>query len=483
MNKVLYVFDLDDTLIRSEAKIQVYRNGAFYKSLTPQLFNTFIKGKTDVFDFTDFKDGELVLKADKYKMWPFLKKLNKLIKSKKIAADIIILTARSSEVKSFIHTLLNNDGISIDISHIITLGDDKGDVRVADEKKKILQQLIKKYSKIIFFDDDIQNIKMANTIPNIKTKLVEGLLNNKVNEAIKHLSPKTEEDLKKINPSDKIEVGIDNNMLWLVQDGIKEGGKISDNAIYLACYKKLDDIIYLFLKQPGISPTNKLKMACEIKDISYAEKAINDGALIWNTAYYPEIALTLHKVNNFNQFIENNNNNATFLAHIYYYLPPDKKHVVEKIVNSYNANKTLTFGFNSRSTKYVEKGIKMGATNVNIGHNQLIQSAAENGHLALVKTLLKSPHVNPGDNTKDGIRYGRDESDWAIRQAAKNGHVEVVKLLLKDKRVNPAAKNNFALRHAARNGHTDVVKTLLKDKRVIKSLSTSDLIKILKLAK
>ena len=226
IKKYAVVFDFDDVLIKSDARIQVYRNKAFYKSLTPQLFNTFIKDKTDVFDFTDFKDGELILKAKKYKMWPFLKKLNKLIKSKKINADIIILTARNSEIKSFIHTLLKDDGIMLDISHIITMGDDKGDINIANEKKKILQQLIKKYSKIIFFDDDIQNIRKANTIQRVKAKLVE----NSINEAIKHLSPKSEEEIrssfKNLSPQEKLETGSEEGLLWLVKDALAAGADV-----------------------------------------------------------------------------------------------------------------------------------------------------------------------------------------------------------------------------------------------------------------
>jgi len=157
--------------------------------------------------------------------------------------------------------------------------------------------------------------------------------------------------------------------------------------------------------------------------------------------------------------------------------------IIEKNVKTYNANKLFAFGSKSNNMHYIEQAIKRNASNLGLTHNKFIQTAAENGNTELVKLLLKSSYVNPGDTTTDGIRYNRDESDYAIRRAASKGHLEVVKLLLKHKRVNPTAINKYALRHAAKNGHAEVVKLLLKDKKVVNSLTSQELIKILKLAK
>ena len=185
------VFDLDFTLIKSDAKIYVYRNEAFYKSLNSKQYNTFVKQPDDVLDFREFKDGDFILNAKHYKMWPFLKKLNHLVKEKKIDADIYILTARSSLVKADIYTLFKEDGIILDMKHIITLGDDRGELDVSEEKKKVLETLIKRYSQILFFDDDIKNIQIANKIKGVQTKLVESTLD----EAIKHLTPRSSEEI------------------------------------------------------------------------------------------------------------------------------------------------------------------------------------------------------------------------------------------------------------------------------------------------
>jgi len=55
----------------------------------------------------------------------------------------------------------------------------------------------------------------------------------------------------------------------------------------------------------------------------------------------------------------------------------------------------------------------------------------------------------------------------------RNGHVEIVKLLLKDTRVDSTANDNEALREAEINGHSKIVELLCADPRM--KMSTKDL--------
>jgi Ankyrin repeats (3 copies) len=101
--------------------------------------------------------------------------------------------------------------------------------------------------------------------------------------------------------------------------------------------------------------------------------------------------------------------------------------------------------------------------NLNMKPQELFNNwASNNGHLEIVKELLKDKRVDPSD-----------DNNYAIRWASENGHLEVVKELLKDKRVDPSANNNEAIRWASQYGHLEVVKELLKDKRVIDKLTPS----------
>jgi FMN phosphatase YigB (HAD superfamily) len=251
-NKLCYVFDLDDVLIRTDAKIYVYRNKAFFKTLTPKQYNNFTKELNDVLDFREFKDGELLLKAKHYKMWPLLKQLVNLKRNKKINADIIILTARNPEVKPYIYQLLKNDGIILDPKHIITMGDDRGDFNIAEEKKKVLEFLNDKYVKILFFDDDPKNIRIAKKIKGINTKLVE---------SIKHLKPRSEEEIKKmISANKKFKIGLQNGSQWLIKNAIKDGATnvgIGHNKIFQgACKDGNLELVKILLKSPFVDPAD-----------------------------------------------------------------------------------------------------------------------------------------------------------------------------------------------------------------------------------
>ena len=169
-----YCFDFDDTLVVTDAKIKIYKNKTFLKSLTPKEFNTYKLQKGEVYDFREFDDKEHILNAKKYKMWPTLHKISNLVKAGK-PAFIYILTARGNVTKAYIYEFLKRHGIEIDMHHIITVGDRKPQSSVAAEKHKALSKLVGEYNKVFFFDDDVKNIKLAKTVPGVITMLVETL--------------------------------------------------------------------------------------------------------------------------------------------------------------------------------------------------------------------------------------------------------------------------------------------------------------------
>lgn len=168
VHNIAYIFDFDETLVTTDAKIHIYRNGVFFKSLNSRQYNSYRPSAHDKVDFSEFKDGELILNAKKYKTWP-------IIKSIKDTTDIYILTARSSIVKSYIYEFLKKNGIKIELEHIITIGDDIGKIDISQEKRKWLHKLSQKYDRIFFFDDDPKTIAMASSIQGIKPKLIENM--------------------------------------------------------------------------------------------------------------------------------------------------------------------------------------------------------------------------------------------------------------------------------------------------------------------
>ena len=88
----LAVFDLDDTLIVSSAKIQVLdvKTGKVIKSLTPAEFNYFKPSNKHSLSFTEFEDLEILKKSS------FIKEvLDKLQEFYRSGIHVSIVTARS----------------------------------------------------------------------------------------------------------------------------------------------------------------------------------------------------------------------------------------------------------------------------------------------------------------------------------------------------------------------------------------------------
>jgi len=171
--KKCYVFDFDECLVTTDAKIHVYRNGVHIKSFNSKEYNFYKKHPKDKLNFSEFNNGEMILAAKKYKMWPIISNISNAIKTDRSTSEIYILTGRNSVVKSYIYEYLKQNGIEIDIDNVITVGDDIGKVSISEEKRKKLTELVNTYDKIFFFDDDPKNIALANSIKGIITRLVE----------------------------------------------------------------------------------------------------------------------------------------------------------------------------------------------------------------------------------------------------------------------------------------------------------------------
>jgi len=130
-SKIL-VFDLDDTLVISSAKIKVCnkKTGECY-SLTPEEFNTYEKGEHEELNFDEFKSLE-IMKAGKLIEY-YLKIFKEAYKSK-LAVGIV--TARDD--RKMIHKWLREHvGYRIDYELIFAVNDPihKFKGNISDRKK------------------------------------------------------------------------------------------------------------------------------------------------------------------------------------------------------------------------------------------------------------------------------------------------------------------------------------------------------------
>jgi len=170
-----YIFDFDDTLVKTDAKVHVYKAGKFLKSLTPEEFNYYQKAPDEDIDVSEFKDPRIIMRAKPFKMWPALQNMDTAIKQGRSTSEIFILTARSPIAKTPIYNFFQRNGINIPEDHIITIGDDIGEISIPEEKRKVLTMLASQYDDLTFFDDNPENIKLAQEIGKIRTRLIDSM--------------------------------------------------------------------------------------------------------------------------------------------------------------------------------------------------------------------------------------------------------------------------------------------------------------------
>lgn len=157
-NKGLTIFDIDDTMFKTKARVKVMPSG---KILTPQQFNTYKLGKGEEFDFGEFKSAKL-FQQTAVPIGKMIAKFKAILKNAvKSGSKVIIVTARADmdDKKLFLDTFRSH-GIDIDKSHIIRAGN-LGMKSSAEAKAQVFKQFLdtNEYSRIRLFDDDKSNLK------------------------------------------------------------------------------------------------------------------------------------------------------------------------------------------------------------------------------------------------------------------------------------------------------------------------------------
>ncbi len=169
--KDITVFDVDDTLVVTKSKIKVFNPKTGYEiELTPQEFNTFKTKAHDKFDFSDFRDLE-ILKGGKIIEWVFNILKRTIAKGKAVG----IITARDDA--KLIYDFLSHNGVKINPDYIFAINDPSLGFTgsTAQKKKEAFMKFVQMgFRNFQFFDDDRENIKIANSLnkelPEVKMK-------------------------------------------------------------------------------------------------------------------------------------------------------------------------------------------------------------------------------------------------------------------------------------------------------------------------
>ena len=157
----IIIFDLDDTLVVTNAKILVKDalTGETF-DLTPQEFNEYEKEPHHEVDYNQFNDAN-ILKAGRLVEWV----LNILRSAYESGTAVGIITARDN--KKLVREFLLSHGIDIHPKLIYAVSDPEFGFEgtIAEKKKEAFRKLITKgFRHFTFYDDDRKNLELAKSL-------------------------------------------------------------------------------------------------------------------------------------------------------------------------------------------------------------------------------------------------------------------------------------------------------------------------------
>jgi len=153
----LVIFDIDDTLVNTDTRVNVVRDGQVIKQLNSHDFTHYKLQPGETFDFGAFKDArEFFTKAR-----PIPGMIRQLKHDIATGNRVIMLTARSdfNDRDVFLDTF-RRFGIDMDKVHVYRAGNLAIKAATEEKKKIILKHLLGKehFDKLIMYDDSVPNL-------------------------------------------------------------------------------------------------------------------------------------------------------------------------------------------------------------------------------------------------------------------------------------------------------------------------------------
>ena len=160
--KGLTIFDIDDTMFVSKAKVRVQNtNTGKIKELTPQEYNNYKLGNNEVWDYGEFKSAKLFYQTAT-PIARMIEKAKAIIKNATArGSKVIIVTARSDmDNKDLFIKTFEAHGIPMKNVYVERAGNVGGKNSAANKTvvfKKYLDT--NKYARVRLFDDHMDNLK------------------------------------------------------------------------------------------------------------------------------------------------------------------------------------------------------------------------------------------------------------------------------------------------------------------------------------
>ena len=156
----LTIFDIDDTLMHTTAKIRVVKDGKTVRELTNQEFNNYKLAPGEQFDFGEFRSAEKFAKESE-PIRPMIAKLKAIMKNAG-NSKVIMLTARADfdDRDTFLDTF-RKYGVDIDNIHVHRAGNISGPETPALKKAVWVRRYLDTgmYNRVRLYDDSMSNLR------------------------------------------------------------------------------------------------------------------------------------------------------------------------------------------------------------------------------------------------------------------------------------------------------------------------------------
>lgn len=160
--KGLTIFDIDDTMFVSKAKVRVKnKNTGKVKELTPQEYNNYKLGRDEEWDYGEFKSAKLFFKTAT-PIARMIEKAKAIIKNATArGSKVIIVTARADmDNKDLFIKTFEAHGIPMKNVYVERAGN-VGGKNSAANKTVVFKKYLDtgKYARVRLFDDHMDNLK------------------------------------------------------------------------------------------------------------------------------------------------------------------------------------------------------------------------------------------------------------------------------------------------------------------------------------
>ena len=155
----LVIFDIDDTLVHTQTKVHVIKDGAVVNNLNSHEFTHYKLQPGESFDFENFRNAHDFFHNSK----PIIPMINQLKHDINTGNTVVMVTARADfdDRELFLDTF-RKYGVDMSKVHVYRAGNIQGKTPIEHKKKSIIKNLLNqdKYTKAIMYDDAKPNLDL-----------------------------------------------------------------------------------------------------------------------------------------------------------------------------------------------------------------------------------------------------------------------------------------------------------------------------------